>query len=177
MRTLSLWQVGFTHTCESETHLLVKKWFYVPDAWNFFLFFPIFDEQWQTILCHNPDQFFFVFFVFWETIQIDLGFVWIELILLKLKTYCWNHCSKIIFKYINSTVGPIFNEKVTEKWNLWVYEQCTDILFTEKSQHLRLLFMHCSLNSSRTPPKTRENKKKKKNEKNKTQHLINANAP
>ena len=37
---------------------------------------------------------------------------------------------------------------------------------------------YCSLNSSRTPPKTRENKKKKKkkNEKNKMQHLINADA-
>ena len=35
---------------------------------------------------------------------------------------------------MNSTVGPIFNEKVAEKWNLWVREQCTDILFTvEKS--------------------------------------------
>ena len=63
-------------------------------------------------------------------------------------------------------MGPIFNEKVDKKWNLWVREQCTDALFTEKSQHLRLLFMHCSLNSSRIPPKTREKKKKKKNEKN-----------
>ena len=43
-----------------------------------------------------------------------LGSVWIGLILLKLKTYCWNHCSKIIFKCVNSTVGPIFNEKVAK---------------------------------------------------------------
>ena len=63
-------------------------------------------------------------------------------------------------------MGPIFNEKVDKKWNLWVREQCTDALFTEKSQHLRPLFMHCSLNSSRIPPKTREKKEKKKNEKN-----------
>ena len=40
-----------------------------------------------------------------------------------------------------------------------------DALFTRKSQHLRLLFMHCSLNSSRIPPKTCENKKKKKKKK------------
>ena len=26
---------------------------------------------------------------------------------------------------MNSIVGPIFNEKVAEKWNLWVHEQCT----------------------------------------------------
>ena len=32
----------------------------------------------------------------------------------------WKHCSKIIFKCVNSTVRFIFNEKVVEKWNLWV---------------------------------------------------------
>ena len=37
--------------------------------------------------------------------------VWIELILLKLKTENWKYCSKIIFKCVNSTVGPIFNKK------------------------------------------------------------------
>ena len=45
---------------------------------------------------------------------------------------------------MNSTVRPIFNEKIAEKWNLWVHEQCTNALFTGKSQHLRLLFMHCA---------------------------------
>ena len=62
-------------------------------------------------------------------------------------------------------MGPIFNEKIDKKWNLWVHKQYTDALFTGKSQHLRLLFMHCSLNSSRIPPKTRENKKKEKRKK------------
>ena len=38
-----------------------------------------------------------------------LGCVWIELILLKLKTENEKHCSKIIFKCVNSIVGPIFN--------------------------------------------------------------------
>ena len=42
------------------------------------------------------------------------------------------HCNKIIFKCMNSAVGPIFNEKVTEKWNLWVHKQCTDTLFKDK---------------------------------------------
>ena len=32
----------------------------------------------------------------------------------------WKYCSKIIFKCVNSTVRPIFNEKVAEKWSLWV---------------------------------------------------------
>ena len=40
----------------------------------------------------------------------------------KLKTENEKHCSKIIFKCVNSIVGPIFNEKVVEKWNLWVRE-------------------------------------------------------
>ena len=46
--------------------------------------------------------------------------------------FCWNwkHCSKIIFKCVNSIMGPIFNEKVVEKWNLWVHKQCTNALFT-----------------------------------------------
>ena len=39
--------------------------------------------------------------------------------MLKLKTYCWNHCSKIIFKCVNSTVKPIFNIFFWIKW-LWV---------------------------------------------------------
>ena len=40
---------------------------------------------------------------------------------------------------MNSTVGLIFNEKVAEKCNLWVREQCTDALFTvEKSTNAGL---------------------------------------
>ena len=27
-------------------------------------------------------------------------------------------------------MGPIFNKKITEKYNLWDREQCTDALFT-----------------------------------------------
>ena len=51
---------------------------------------------------------------------------------------------------MNSAVGPIFNEKVTEKWNLWVREQCMDTLFIVKKStqfsvksklHLRVHFM------------------------------------
>ena len=42
----------------------------------------------------------------------------------------WKHCNKVIFKCVNSVMGPIFNEKVTEKWSLWVHEQCTGALFT-----------------------------------------------
>jgi len=30
----------------------------------------------------------------------------------------WKYYNKIIFKYMNSTMRLIFNEKVTEKWSL-----------------------------------------------------------
>ena len=32
----------------------------------------------------------------------------------------WKHCSKIIFKCVNSAMRPIFNESFTEKRGLWV---------------------------------------------------------
>ena len=58
---------------------------------------------------------------------------------IELKIKNWKHYSKIIFKCVNSTVRSIFNEKVVEKWCLWVREQCTSTLFTiEKSTKLAL---------------------------------------
>ena len=44
----------------------------------------------------------------------SFGYSW------KLKLKIEKYCSKIILKCVNSTVGPIFNEKVTKKWSLWV---------------------------------------------------------
>ena len=58
-----------------------------------------------------------------------LGSVWIQLKIEK-------HCSKIIFKCVNSIVGPIFNEKVDKKWYLWVHKQCTNALFTVEKVNL-----------------------------------------
>ena len=43
----------------------------------------------------------------------------------------WKHCNKTIFKYVNSNVRLIFNEKIVEKWSLWAYEQYTDALVHE----------------------------------------------
>ena len=37
----------------------------------------------------------------------------------------WKHCSKIIFKYVNSVVWPIFNEIFGEKEICGSREQCT----------------------------------------------------
>ena len=66
-------------------------------------------------------------------------------------------------------MGPIFNEKIAEKWNLWVREQytmCTDWL--KKVRKVKL-WGYCSLNSAWTVAAslTQEEKKKKKKEKRK----------
>ena len=56
---------------------------------------------------------------------------------------------------MNSTVGPIFNEKVAEKWNLWVREQCTDALFTvQKSTNAGLTKKKKKRENRRTRTKT-----------------------
>ena len=64
----------------------------------------------------------------------------------------WKHCNEIIFKYVNSAVGSIFNEKVVEKcnlWDLWTVHGCTVPSW---------LINNCRLN------KTKKTKKKKKKE-------------
>ena len=58
-------------------------------------------------------------------------------------------------------MGPIFNKKVTEKWNLWVHEQYIMHCLRQKSQHLRLLFIEQYMNSNRVLPKRVKKKKKK----------------
>ena len=87
--------------------------------------------------------------------------------MLKLKTYCWNHCSKIIFKCVNSTVGPIFNEKVAKKWNLWVHKQYMITVCCRKVN----IYGYCLLNSTWTVTAFCQNawKKKKKEQKRETQ--------
>ena len=49
---------------------------------------------------------------------------------------------------------PIFNEKVTEKCNLWVHEQYTEVLFTED------LVNNCGLEKKKKKKK-KENAKRK----------------
>ena len=69
-------------------------------------------------------------------------------------------------------MGPIFNEKVAKKWNLWVHEQYIMHCLRQKSQHLRLLFIEQYMNSNRVLPKRVKKKKKKK----KTQNAVAENA-
>ena len=56
------------------------------------------------------------FVVLFELFKGSFGYSW------KLKLKIKKYCSKIIFKYVNSIMGPIFNEKIAKKWNLWVHE-------------------------------------------------------
>ena len=60
-------------------------------------------------------------------------------------------------------MGPIFNEKVAKKWNLWVHKQYTMHCLQQKSQHLRLLFIEQYINRNRFLPKRVEKKKKMQN--------------
>ena len=103
--------------------------------------------------------------VFKEPLKLS---IWIELILLKLKTENWKHCSKIIFKCVNNAVGPIFNEKIDKKWNLWVREQCTDALFMEDRSKVAATVHVPYMNSTVCWGKRRE-KKRRKMQKLKTQ--------
>ena len=59
-------------------------------------------------------------------------------------------------------MGPIFNEKVTKKWNLWVHKQYIIHCLRQKSQHLLLLFIEQYMNSNRVLPKRVKKKQKKK---------------
>ena len=81
-----------------------------------------------------------------------LGSVWIEFIVAE--TENWKHCSKIIFKCVKSTVGPIFN--IFNTWtvllSMWtVLLQCLNSNFYLYT--VNLLFM-------------RWKKKKKKKDRN-----------
>ena len=50
----------------------------------------------------------------------------------KLKTENWKYCSKIIFKCVNSTVGPFFNEKVEICGSHKQYTGPTDSIIADK---------------------------------------------
>ena len=69
-------------------------------------------------------------------------------------------------------MGPIFNEKVAKKWNLWVHEQYMMHCLLQKSQHLWLLFIEQYMNSNRVLPK-RVKKKKKRNKNAKRRRVQN----
>ena len=85
----------------------------------------LFSGFWLLILFSSFYKIYFPIFLQ----NLNYGSVWIEFIVTE--TENWKYCSKIIFKCVNSVVGLIFNEKVAEKWNLWVHEQCIDELFME----------------------------------------------
>ena len=71
-------------------------------------------------------------------------------------------------------MGPIFNEKVAKKWNLWVYKQYMMHYLLQKSQYLRLLFIEQYINSNRVLTKRVKKKKKKKNKNAKRRQVQNA---
>ena len=74
------------------------------------------------------------------------------------ETKNWKYYSIIIFKCVNSAVGPIFNKKIDKKWNLWVHEQYIDALFTENWSKVPATVHVPYMNSNRLWGKTREKK-------------------
>ena len=67
-----------------------------------------------------------------------LGSVWISFIAenWKLKIENWKHCSKIIFKYLNSAVGPSFNLKFAE------FCTCGSCAWDPQKKRQTLIFYH-----------------------------------
>ena len=66
---------------------------------------------------HDSTCFIFGSLHFW--VCLDTVNCW------KLKTYCWKHCSKIIFKCINNAVGPSFKAKFAWFCVCELHKQCT----------------------------------------------------
>ena len=95
-------------------------------------------------LQEQKEVFWNFYLLFYINYSILLESVWIELILLKLKTENLKHCSKIIFKCVNSTVGPIFNEKVDKKCNLWVPYTVHGTHRTNKNTEKSTIAGYCS---------------------------------
>ena len=74
---------------------------------------------------------------------------------------------------MNSTVGLIFNEKIAEKCNLWVREECTYTLFTVKSQHLQLQCMNSNHITPKHVKKKEREKERKRTASVESKHTLN----
>ena len=72
-------------------------------------------------------------------LAMDSGSIWILLIVEN-----WKHCSKIIFKYVNSIVGPNFKEKFAEICTCWSCEQC--MRPTQKNADAHVCYFQCNPN-------------------------------
>ena len=59
-------------------------------------------------------------------------------------------------------MGPIFNEKIDKKWNLWVREQYIRVLFMENWSNVAATVHVPYMNSNRSGRKRVKKKKKKK---------------
>ena len=77
---------------------------------------------------HRIGSRFVQLYVFNIEIEIKnmIGSVWIELIFAEIKNWNWKHYSKIIFKCMNSTMGPLLIF-----FNVWtVYTQYVNSAYT-----------------------------------------------
>ena len=79
--------------------------------------------------------------------------------------YSWKlkakkYYNKIIFKCVNNIVKSIFNEKVTEKWNLWVYKQYTVCIDWLKKIRKVKFYDYCSCTCINRSSKSHKHVKK-----------------
>ena len=89
---------------------------------------------------------------FEQIIHVGVSNLWVGLDSTSfIETENWRYCNKIIFKYINSNVGPNFNEKVTQKWDLWVSYTVHGTHKTDKKLKSQQLSATGHINSSRCP--------------------------
>ena len=72
------------------------------------------------------------FVLLWHFSPLLYGFVWIEFIVVEIEI--WKHRSKIIFKCVNSVVGP-----VNSAWI--IHEQCMNSVFCPL--HGKIMWFYC----------------------------------
>ena len=82
------------------------------------------------------------------------------------ETENWKHYSKIIFKYVNSSVRSIFNKKIAEKWNLWVSCTVYRTHRIDKGAKKSTNYGYCSWTVAIVPTTEKEKEKRKKKKKN-----------
>ena len=144
--------VALLYMGRTSSHLLVIRWIYIYLTLKF----------WSNYKLHlfklGKFLFWLIYIVFiffhFNPFNLNLFLIWsFHLrVCLDWAYFCWNwkYCSEIIFKCVNSVVGPIFNKNVVKKCNLWDRKQYTYALFTVDKVN------YCGLE------KKKEKKKKRK---------------
>ena len=93
----------------------------------------------------------------WSYTHFDIESIWIELIVVE--TENWKHCNKIIFKCVNSIVGPIFN--------IFKYVNRTATIHKQYINSAATVLLQCQLSPGLKQNAWSEGKKKEKKKRKK----------